>query len=115
MSQADAAAQLAALNTTVLGAVDGWNQHHPQRLPSRKELASIKITERHVGTVVIYSITIKCKLASPDPMAFHGPNLAKVAECARLTVERKIESELRRHEQKASDDAQFVQRFGIAS
>jgi hypothetical protein len=115
MSQADPAAQLAALKATVLGAVDDWNQRHPQRLQSRKEFASIDIRDKHVGNIVTYSITIACKLVSHDPMAFHGPNLANVAERARLTVERNIESELRRREQKARDDADFVQRWGIAS
>jgi hypothetical protein len=115
MSQADPAAQLAALKATVLGAVDDWNQRHPQRLQSRKEFASIDIRDKHVGDVVTYSITIACKLVGHDPMAFHGPNLANVAERARLTVERNIESELRRREQKARDDADFVQRWGIAS
>ncbi len=114
MSHADAAAELAALNTVVLGTLDDWKLHHPQPLPARKERASIKIAERHVGSVVIYSITVKCKLASQDPMSFHGLNLAIVAESARFAVERNIETELRRREQPARDDAGFRQRFDVA-
>jgi hypothetical protein len=115
MLQADPAAQLAALKAVVFGAVDDWNQHHPQRIQSRKEFASINISDKHVGNAVSYSITIECKLVSHGPMAFHGQNLANVAERARLTVERNIECELRRREQKARDDADFTQRWGIAS
>jgi hypothetical protein len=114
MSQADPATQVAVLKAMVLGAVDEWNQRHPQRLQSRKEFASINISDKRVGNVVNYSITIDCKLVSRDPMAFHGQNLANVAERARFTVERNIECERRRREQKAHDE-DFIQRWGIAS
>ena len=88
--------QVAALRAHVFDAVTSWNAAHPGVPGSRRERASVSVTEVYGDATAApsYTITVVCPLGGSTPLTFHGPVLTTVAEQAYLTIERKIATEL---------------------
>jgi hypothetical protein len=107
--------QLAALRSVVFGAIDDWNAAHPHPLSSRHERGSINVSVTFVDArgSASYAIKVTCSLSGSAHLTFHGPDLAAVAEIARLTLEHRIAVELQQRAAKAADD-EFTRRYRVA-
>jgi hypothetical protein len=98
MSSDHAAREIAQLRELVFGAVESWNAAHPHPLRSRHERGSVSVAHVYgtAGGPPSYAIRVECALSGTPQLSFRGTNLAAVAEQARLTLEHKLEVELRR-------------------
>jgi hypothetical protein len=107
--------QLSALRNLVFGEIQRWNAGHPHPLRSHQEHGSVSVTEVYAdsGGAPSYAITVVCALAGSAQLAFHGHDLAAVAEHARLTLEHRISAEVQHRAEKASDDA-FDRGYAVA-
>jgi hypothetical protein len=116
MTSVPFARELAALRGVVFEAVDSWNAAHPKARGSLRERASINVAQNYsdASGAPSFSITVLCPLTGTSQLTFHGSNPAAVAEQARLTVERKIASELRCRADAAYDE-ELDRKFGVAS
>jgi hypothetical protein len=115
MTSLTVAAQVEALRKVAFDAIEEWNAGHPSRLRGHKERAAVYVTHVYAdgSDVASFAITVECTLAGTGPLTFHGPDLATVAEHARLTLEHRIETELAHRAEREYDDA-FDRRYGIA-
>jgi len=108
--------QLEALRSAVFGPIASWNAAHPHPLHSHRERATLNVTQIYADAAGIpsYSISVVCTLSGGSAqLAFHGPDLAAVAEHARLTLEARIAAELRhRADKRPADD--FEGQYGVA-
>jgi hypothetical protein len=107
--------QLAPLRSIVFGAIDAWNTNHPQALHSRRERGCVNVAQVYADAsgAPTYTITIVCALAGPAPLTFHGHDLAATVEHACVTVERRIEHELRGRALKVSE-YEAERKYGVA-
>ncbi len=114
-------AQLSALRDVVFGTIDDWNSIHPHPLRSHLEHGSVNVTHAFTdaGGTPSYTIAVVCTLAGSAPLAFHGHDLAAVAEHARLTLEHRIVAELEHRAERAREadfdhSAAFDHRYAFA-
>jgi hypothetical protein len=96
--------------------VNDWNDAHPHRLRSHQERAAIFVTHVYAdgSDHPSYAISVECSLIGPGALTFHGADLASVAEHARLTVEHKLDVELRARAERVHDEADSERRFALA-
>lgn len=115
MTDSAAAYHISALRRVVFNAIEVWNGAHPHPLRSHREHGTIAIAQAYVdgSETPAYSITVVCALAGAEQHVFHGHELARVAEHARLTLESKIVAELQRRADR-DRDRELVSRFGVA-
>jgi hypothetical protein len=107
--------QIAALRRAVFEAIETWNAAHPHPMRSHREHGAVHVTQLYTdaGGSVSYAITVECALSGTPHLTFHGTDLAAVAEQALLTLEHKIDVELRRRAARA-DHADVCLQHGIA-
>jgi hypothetical protein len=117
ITKPQATGQVAELRTTVFATVQDWNAAHPQRIQSRRERASIKITQIYTddSDATQFTIVIECQLAGRGPLTFHGPELSDVAEQARLAVERRLDVEITLREDNAREVAELIHEYGVVN
>jgi aromatic ring-cleaving dioxygenase len=116
MTSLTVAAQIEALRNLVVGAVEDWNAEHPHRLRSHLERAAIYVTHVYAdgSDHPTYAISVECSLVGPGALTFHGSDLATVAEHARLTVEHKLDVELRARAERDVGAHDDERRFALA-
>jgi hypothetical protein len=103
------------LRGMVFEAVEAWNTAHPHPLGSRREHATVNVTQVYADTsgTPSYTITVACALSGSAQLTFHGHDLATVAEHACLTLEHRIPAELQRRAEKLLERA-FDRSYGVA-